>query len=139
MSQELIPGYALPSRYDSDRNFFTEIYFLLEKGDFSAFHRLKSDEVWHFYTGSPITVHIIREDTNYSKCLMGSDLAAGHIFQLAIEKGSWFAAEVNSGSYSLVGCTVGPGFNYSDFELAKKEELAREFPEHAELISRLTR
>lgn len=133
-SQEIIPRTALPSRYDGDRKFFSEIYFLLESGDFSAFHRLNSDEVWHFYSGSPVAVHIIEADGTYRKVVMGRDT-----FQLVIERGNWFAAEVESGAYSLAGCTVGPAFEFSDFELGKREELAGLFPMHRALIEKLTR
>ncbi len=133
-SEEKIPRKALPSRYDGDRSFFSEIYFLLERGDFSAFHRLKSDEVWHFYTGSPVTLHIIDGSGNYRKVVMGTD-----IFQLAIERGSWFAAEVESGDFSLVGCSVGPAFEFSDFEMGRKEEMMKLFPGHGKVIGRLTR
>lgn len=129
----------------------TAIYFLLDGGNFSAFHRLRSDEMWHFYAGSPLIVHVIEAAGEYSSILLGNDADAGQRFQAVVKAGCWFASEiehshfsqrrreVGHASYALVGCTVAPGFEFEDFELAKREELAGKFPRHRELIERLTR
>jgi uncharacterized protein len=129
----------------------TAIYFLLEGDNFSAFHRLRSDEMWHFYAGSPLLVHVIDAGGEYSSILLGNDPDADQVFQAVVKTGCWFASEIarnshfsqNRGevgrpSWALVGCTVAPGFEFEDFELAKREELARRFPRHRELIERLT-
>ncbi|PZA08243.1 MULTISPECIES: cupin domain-containing protein [unclassified Meiothermus] len=116
----------------------TAIYFLLEAGDFSAWHRVCSDEVWHFYAGGGLELHLLSEEGVYSKVRMGSNLLQGERPQAVVPAGVWQAA-CPVGNYALVGCTVAPGFEFADFELPSREELGRRFPQHAELIARLTR
>ena len=94
--------------------------------------------MWHFYAGSPLTVHIIETDGTYTELNIGLDLVKGQLPQAVVPAGAWFASE-SSGDYSLVGCTVSPGFDFEDFELAQHTELARSFPTHADIIRRLTR
>lgn len=137
-SGESISADLLMARYSSERSFVTSIYFLLKSNQISAFHRLKSDEIWHFYNGSPITVYIINKEGLLSENILGRDVLNNEQLQLVIPHGCWFAAKVNqAGSYSLVGCNVAPGFDFSDFELAEKSMLAECFPQHHELISRM--
>lgn len=129
----------LPERYKGGRHHSTSIYFLLTSDTFSAFHRIKSDELWHFYSGSAVTVYMIDENGNYSETSVGPNNEAGEIFQCVIPRGVWFGAKVNQAdSFSLVGCTVAPGFHFDDFELAEREELLKQFPQHKEIIERLT-
>jgi uncharacterized protein len=131
---------ALPPQFTGSRLVSTAIYFLLEKENFSAFHRLYSDELWHFYAGSPITVHVIDPDGSYSERLLGSDPDAGEVLQAAVKAGHWFASRVrDSKGFGLVGCTVAPGFDFSDFEMAKRAELIGVYPQHRKLIESLTR
>jgi predicted cupin superfamily sugar epimerase len=131
---------ALPPQFTARRAASTAIYFLLEGKSFSAFHRLRSDELWHFYVGAPVLVHVIGESGEYSKILLGNDPDAGEALQAAVKAGCWFASHVKGGkSFALVGCTVAPGFDFEDFELAKREELIRHYPQHREIIERLTR
>ena len=118
----------------------TAIYFLLEGETFSAFHRLRSDEMWHFYAGSALIVHVIDPGGKYSSILLGDDPERDEVFQGVVKAKCWFASEVRDRrSWALVGCTVAPGFEFEDFELGKREELVREFSKHRELIERLTR
>ena len=118
----------------------TAIYFLLEGKDFSAFHRLRSDELWHFYAGGSLVVHVIEENGPYSEIQLGSDPEAAEVLQAAVKAGCWFASRLkDSQSFALVGCTVAPGFDFEDFELAKRDELVTRYPEHRQLIHRLTR
>ena len=124
--------------YDGERNYATAIYFLLTEGNFSAWHRIKQDEVWHFYSGSPLAVHAISQEGEYSKTLLGQSTGKGEVFQYVVPGGHWFASE-SLGAFSLVGCTVSPGFDFKDFELAKREELQVLFPEHRRIIEDLTR
>lgn len=139
-SDEKIKNEHLPERYSGSRHHSTSIYFLLTSDTFSAFHRIKSDELWHFYNGSPLTVYMIDEAGNYSEIILGSNLDAGEVYQCIIPKGVWFGAKVNApDSFCLVGCTVAPGFHFDDFELGKREALISKFPESAELITLLTR
>jgi predicted cupin superfamily sugar epimerase len=122
----------------ASRNLATGIYFLITAGNFSAFHRIKSDEMWHFYTGSPLVVHVITPDGEYSTLHIGLDLEKGQTPQAIVPAGAWFASE-SSGEYSLVGCTVSPGFDFEDFELANKERLTETFPTYSATIERLTK
>jgi hypothetical protein len=138
-SGEVMEEVALPDRYSGVRNVSTSIYFLLEKEDVSHFHKLQSDEIWHFYEGSSLTIHLIDEAGNYSTQKLGRNLEAGEVFQFVIPKFSWFAAEVNDKtSFTLIGCTVAPGFDFADFALAQRKELLKQFPSHTNIIERLT-
>lgn len=126
--------------FDGQRNFSTAIYFMLTSENFSAFHRIKSDEVWHFYTGSPLYVHVIDKNGKYTRHTVGLNLSDGAVPQLVVKAGDWFGSSVvEKNSYSFVGCTVAPGFDFRDFEMANREALVREFPQHAEVIESLTR
>ena len=139
-SDELISKDSLPDRYEGPRAFCTSIYFLLQSDEFSHLHRLKSDELWHFYSGSSLTVHLIEQTGDYSFVRLGNDIEKGEVFQTVIRAGTWFGAIVdNPRSYSLIGCTVAPGFNFADFELADREKLLDLYPKHASIINRLTR
>lgn len=139
-SGESVAGSALPERFGGPRSFCTSIYFLLEQGDISALHRIKSDEIWHFYTGAALIVHVLTPQGEHLELKVGPDYAAGESFQIVVEAGCWFGAEVSSpGEYSLVGCTVAPGFDFEDFQLGNRSDLQRKYPRHKEIIKRLTR
>jgi uncharacterized protein len=131
---------ALPSAFRGDRYASTAIYFLLSGSDFSAFHRLASDELWHFYAGNGLIVHVIDPQGNYSELQLGRALESGEVFQAAVKAGCWFASRPkDSAGFALVGCTVAPGFDFADFEMAKRSELIASYPEHRRLIEELTR
>lgn len=116
------------------RNVSTAIYYLLEDEDKSRFHRIRSDEIWHFHGKDPLEILIIEQGELSIKTL-GNKLAQGEVPQVVVPAGLWFAARVKNGSgYSLVSCTVAPGFDYMDFELGTKENLIREFPHLKEII-----
>lgn len=118
------------------RRWATAILFLLEEGDFSALHRIKSDELWHFYAGGPLRVSAIRPDGRSESALLGP----GHKYQHLVPAGRWFGAAPEPGSgWSLVGCTVSPGFDFRDFELGSREKLLRQFPRAVKIIRKLTR
>jgi predicted cupin superfamily sugar epimerase len=138
-SAEQVPLVALPNRFNGPRPFGTSIYFLLEEGQFSAFHRIASDETWHFYEGASLSIYEIDAVGALKKHQLGRDLAAGEQFQLTIPAGSWFGSrcEVKNG-FSLVGCTVAPGFDFADFELATKEVLQKAYPQHTGIIEEMT-
>jgi len=139
-SQLTIPRDALPPGFAGPRAASTAIYFLIEDENFSAFHRLRSDELWHFYAGSSLLVHGIDPTGAYSKNLLGKDPDAGEVFQAVVPAGNWFASHVADWkSWALVGCTVAPGFDFADFELAKRDQLSSTYPQHKEIIHRLTR
>jgi uncharacterized protein len=125
--------------HGAPRNASTAIYFLLPADTFSAFHRVRSDEVWHHYDGDPLALHVIDKDGTYEKILLGHNLNAGEHPQAVVAADKWQAAEPLGDTYSLCGCTVAPGFDFADFEIAKRDELGSLFPEHAAIITRLTR
>ena len=136
-SDENFPVQALPERFEADRSFSTAIYFLLEGHQFSAFHRIKSDELWHFYYGIPLMVYIIHTDGHLETLKIGNDPGDGCSFQGTVKAGCWFASKpINNTGFSLVGCTVAPGFDFSDFELADAK-LADQFPQHRDLLEKL--
>ena len=130
---------ALGGAYEGYRNVSTCIYFLLTSEKFSAFHRIKQDEIWHFYSGNTLRLHLISEAGVYSNQLIGSHIFEGEVPQFVVKGGDWFAAEViQDDGYALVGCTVAPGFSFDDFELASAETLTALFPSHKEIIQQLT-
>ncbi|MBE7170382.1 MAG: cupin domain-containing protein [Williamsia sp.] len=122
------------------RHSSTGIYFLLQKGQFSAFHRIASDELWHFYYGDPLEVFELDQDGSLRIHRLGNQPQLDQQFHCVIKAGNWFASAPAAGSeYSLCGCTVSPGFEYADFELAERSILLNEFPQHSQLIRSLTR
>ncbi|OYU53791.1 MAG: hypothetical protein CFE25_16985 [Chitinophagaceae bacterium BSSC1] len=139
-SAEWIPQQGLPNRFEGDRYFGTAIYFLLDQGNFSAFHRIKSDEIWHFYAGQALEIFVLHGSGELQIISLGNQIQAGETFQATVPAGAWFASRPAANtSFSLVGCTVAPGFDFADFELAKAEELAKLFPQHTNLIRELCR
>ncbi len=138
-SSELIPAEALPERFNKSHVFGTSIYFLLHGKQISSLHRLKSDEIWHFYLGSPIRIVMLDENGILMEKLLGRDIATGQSLQVIIPNGWWFGAKVtDEKGYALVGCTVAPGFEFDDFELAKRADLLKLFPQHKEIINEFT-
>lgn len=137
-SLECIPANSLPERFIGKRNFSTAIYFLLEENSFSAFHRIQSDECWHFYSGDAVDIHVLHDNGKYELIKLGSNIEMGEQYQAMVPAGAWFASKT-SGSFSLVGCTVSPGFDFADFELAKAAELAAQFPDQFALIQHFCR
>ena len=122
------------------RNFSTAIYFLLRSGELNALHRIKSDEVWHFYDGSPLTVYEIDQIGNLVENILGLNTDKGERPVVVIKAGNWFCAELTEpDSYTLAGCTVSPGFDFDDFELADKSDIAKIFPRHKEFIEKFTK
>ncbi len=139
-SEIVLKEAALPDRFRGVRSCSTAIYFLLEKGNFSAFHRIKSDECWHFYAGQTLHIYVIEPSGIFKTIKLGNNMANGEFFQAVVPANSWFASEPAPESiYSFVGCTVSPGFDFEDFEMAKGEELCSIYPNHNEIILRLCR
>ncbi|RNC87071.1 MAG: cupin domain-containing protein [Winogradskyella sp.] len=139
-SEGVIPNSNLTDNFQGDRNYATSIYYLLESGDFSAFHKINQDETWHFYIGDAIELHVISENGSLSTIKIGNDISNGEIPQFTVQKHDWFAAKVkNPDTFALVGCTVSPGFDFRDFELASHDMLVEKYPEHKALIKAFTR
>jgi predicted cupin superfamily sugar epimerase len=133
-----LPHSALPG-HGGDRAASTAIYFLLAGNQFSSFHCIRADELWHFYAGSTLVVHVITPDGEYQQLLLGSNAAAGESFQAVVSAGCWFGSSLRyPNAYALVGCTVAPGFDFADFEMAKRDELIAQYPQHRAIIERLT-
>lgn len=130
----------LPVNFQGPRPVATAIYFLLQKGQFSALHRIASDELWHFYYGDPLIVYEIDASGILTERLLGNHPENNESFQCTVKAGSWFGAKTSTGAdYSLVGCTVSPGFDFAEFELAARDALIKLYPQHAALIQGLTR
>lgn len=122
-----------------ERSAGTAIYYLLCDDAWSAWHRIQSDEIWHFYAGGPLLVHVLDPGRGLVTHRLGNAIAdPDSVFQCVVPAGAWFAAErVHRGRYSLAGCTVAPGFEFSEFELADAHRLIADYPAHKELIARL--
>lgn len=130
---------SLPAGFTGSRSACTSIYFLLEQGSFSAFHRIKSDELWHFYEGGRLIVYEIHPDGRLQEHWLGKDLEKAEQLQCCISAGSWFASiPAADSAYALAGCTVAPGFDFDDFELADRKSLTAQYPRHKFLIEALT-
>ena len=139
-SLETIPKAFLPKRFKGERNYSTAIYFLLEQGNFSAFHRIQSDECWHFYSGGTLNIYVIQLNGKLDIIKLGNNIEAGEQFQAVVPASCWFASEPATGTeYTFTGCTVAPGFDFRDFELAEADQLSRQFPQHQQIIKRLCR
>ncbi|MBK9508982.1 MAG: cupin domain-containing protein [Cytophagaceae bacterium] len=139
--------YRSAETFDSDhsgidfpkgRNFSTSISFLLTGNNFSAFHKIKSDEIWHFYDGEPIEIFYFENELK--RILLGSNPENDEVFQAVVPAGCWFASRLLSPSgFGLVGCTVSPGFDFQDFEMAERNALILEYPSYSDIIIALTR
>jgi predicted cupin superfamily sugar epimerase len=116
----------------------TSIYYLLEEVDFSGFHRIASDEIWYFHKGSPLHIHVIDENGEHQTHELSDDLTGN--LTVVVKAGLWFAAEIPSKSdFTLVSCAVAPGFEFNEFEMAVKEQIAILYPQHSELFVKLCR
>jgi len=138
-ASELVAAPALPPRFGGARSLGTAIYYLLAAGERSRLHRLQGDELWHHYDGGPLVLHVFHAGVGYRRRLLGTDTARNEEPMIAVPHGSWFGAEVGEGAaFALVGCTVAPGFEFTDFELGERAALLAEFPAQRALIERLS-
>ncbi|MBK9333432.1 MAG: cupin domain-containing protein [Ignavibacteria bacterium] len=129
----------LPDEFSGDRNISTSIYYLLSENDKSRFHRILSDELWHFYDGGTLLIFEIDTYGLLKVNRLGMNTEEGDLPQVVIKAGNWFGAALqNKNSYCLAGCTVSPGFHFEDFELADRKELLNTYPEHTDIINLLT-
>lgn len=125
--------------YASKNNSFSSILFLLVKDNFSAFHKIKSDEQWNWFYGDDVVIHEIDTKGNYQKTVLSNKINQLS-FQYVVKGGHWFASEcIGEHGFALCGCTVVPAFHFDDFEMGNYDELVKQFPEHNEIIKRLTR
>ncbi|HET7545445.1 MAG TPA: cupin domain-containing protein [Polyangiaceae bacterium] len=117
----------------------TAIYFLLRAGEFSAFHSVRSDEVWHHYLGASLELHTIDRAGMHRRVELGSELERGQTPQWVVPAGTLQAARVIGAGFSLCGCTVAPGFDFADFDMPARAQLVSRHPALSELIESLTR
>jgi predicted cupin superfamily sugar epimerase len=123
-----------------DRSVSTAIYFLVTRGSFSALHRIRSDELWHFHAGGALEIVTIDPDGTRRDLQLGLAIDRDERPQHVVRAGTWFGARLREdATYALVSCTVAPGFDFADFELADRAALRAAFPHHAEVIGALTR
>ena len=138
-SDLVFPQKQLPSGFHGARPAATAIYFLLEEGQFSAMHRIASDELWHFYYGDPLLIYEINPEGVLTTHRLGNHPENDEHFQCLVKAGSWFGSKTkDGGNYALVGCTVAPGFDFDDFELAERNALLQLYPQHRDIIEMLT-
>ena len=131
---------SLPKNFHGDRPVCTHIYYLLQQNEFSAFHRIQSDELWHFYDGDTLKIYEINKDGSLNENILGLEIEKGQSPFCVVKAGNWFAAElITKSAYALVGCTVSPGFDFAEFEMAEKEKLVTQYPQYKDLILRLTK
>jgi predicted cupin superfamily sugar epimerase len=139
-ADQVISKDCLGNEFNGERLISTAIYYLLTPDTFSAFHRIKSDELWHFYQGTSLHIHVIHPTGDYELLKLGGNIVQGESYQHVVKAGSWFASvSSNPDGYSFVGCTVSPGFDFKDFELADREQLSVSFPQHEMVIKNFTR
>jgi uncharacterized protein len=142
-SSDIIAPSALPARYSGPRASGTAIYYLLEPNTFSEMHRLKSDEVFHFYFGAPVEMLQLWPDGNSCVVVLGHDLAAGMRPQLVVPRGVWQGSRMvpsaSADQFALLGCTVSPGFDFEDYESGDCASLIRDYPSQRRMIEALTR
>ena len=139
-SSEIIPEKALPSRYKGVRFFGTAIYYLLTPETFSMMHRLRSDEIFHFYVGDPVEMLHLQPNGSGEVITMGSDILHGMRPQVVVPKGVWQGARLSKGGrFALLGTTVSPGFEFADYEPGRRDELVKSHPKFRGLIVALTK
>ena len=139
-SQDAIGPCCLGREEGAHRRVSTAIFYLLGGDDMSMFHRIRSDEIWHFYAGVSLSLHVIDREGQYTTATLGIDVGRGEIPQAVVPAGLWFGATVDdTASYALVGCTVAPGFDFEDLDMGSRDELIRCYPHHRGVIERLTR
>lgn len=138
-SLETIPAEGLPDRFGAVRSISTAIYFLIPRDAKSHLHRIKSDEVWHFYGGGPLLISQIFEDGRTEEVTLGPDYLNGQLVQYVVPAGCWFGSRpAEDSEFSFVGCTVAPGFDFRDFEMARRGDLLGQFPKAEKIILALT-
>lgn len=139
-SMERVPKDVLPPAYSNERSLSTAIYYMLTPDTFSRLHRLKGDEIFHFYRGDPVEMLQLFPDSGGRLIKIGSDLAAGFRPQVLVPKNVWQGSRlIPGGRFALMGTTMAPGFDYADYEEGDRERLMALFPDFKQLIILLTR
>jgi predicted cupin superfamily sugar epimerase len=137
-STHTLPKSVLPA-HDGSRSVSTAIYYLLKPGHVSELHVLPTDEVFHFYLGSPVRMLQLWPDGSGKEVVLGTDVTAGHMPQLVVPAGVWQGTRLLGDSgFALLGCTVAPGFDFADYQSGTRAELMGKWPGFREEIARLT-
>jgi predicted cupin superfamily sugar epimerase len=137
-SEENITAKELKVDFEGSRILWTSIYFLLRDGEVSNFHRLKSDEMWYYHSGSPLTIYMISPEGELITEQLGLNIENGEKPQVLVPKDYIFGSAMNNEGYALVGCMVSPGFEFRDFELFNRNVLLEKYPQYEEIILKLT-
>lgn len=138
-AQETTPSTALPERYDQDKAHSTSILYMLTPEQVSKFHRINSDEVYHFYLGDPVQMFQLYPDGRCKVIFLGPEIEAGQFVQAVVPAGVWQGSFLlEGGSFALMGTTVAPGFDFSDHELGERQTLLDLYPDHRDTILKLT-
>jgi len=138
-ADEMIEKGSLPNRYEDDKSHSTAIYYMLTADTQSNFHRLPTDEIYHFYIGDPVIMIQLHPDGTTKVVFLGHDLAAGQFVQVVVPKNVWQGSYLlEGGSYALMGTTMAPGFDFSDHEMGDRDILTKLFPMREDIIERLT-
>ncbi|MBU3127566.1 cupin domain-containing protein [Clostridium tagluense] len=138
-SCENISSNNLKTKFEGERILWTSIYFLLRDGEISSFHRLKSDEMWYYHAGSPLTIYMISPNGELTTKQLGLNIENGETPQFLVPKNHIFGSAMNSPGYSLVGCMVSPGFDFKDFEIIERDVLLTNYSQHKDIIIKLTK
>lgn len=139
-ADEMVEAAALPERYAHPKAYGSAIYFLLHDDHFSALHRLLTDEIYHFYLGDPVEMLLLSPDGQSEVVVLGQDLEAGQRVQVIVPRGVWQGSRLQAGGcFALMGTTMAPAWDPTDFELGARDELIRQYPDRADLIRALTR
>ncbi len=137
-AEGIIPDEALPT-HEGDRCYSTLIFYLVTPKEFSGLHRVESDEIFHFYRGGPVEMIQIDADGALTRVVLGSRFEDGQQIQAVVPQGVWQGTRlIEGGKWALMGCTVAPGFEYTDFEVKSRAELIERFPRHREVIELYT-
>lgn len=131
-------GAFIPDGFSGARNFATSIYFLLEKDNVSHFHRIKSDEIWYYHAGAPLTVYVIHQNGKLEEIKIGPNIENGEVLQAVVPANTIFGSTCTA-DFSLVGCMVAPGFDFNDFELFTTSELMGLYPKYEAVIGVLSK
>ncbi|MBP2411937.1 putative cupin superfamily sugar epimerase [Arthrobacter stackebrandtii] len=140
-SNELVPGSALPARFDVDHPLYSSNWYLLKAGEVLQLHTLKQDELWFFHLGAPVRLHVFSSQSGYSQTVFGPDFDAGQTLNGLAPHSTWFGAELAGPGFALVSCSLSPGYEPSDSALptsAEVDGLIARYPQEAALIRKLS-
>jgi uncharacterized protein len=134
---EFSSGVLRKTSKGRERKEYSGIYFLVTNDSPSRFHRMRSDEIWHYHIGDPLTMHVIDALGRYRQICIGPNIDHGQMLSAVMRAGWIFGASVDSGDFTLVSCTAVPGFDESDYKLFTQSELIEKFPKYKNIVERM--